>query len=196
LGNKVVAAMDMTEGEAEKDEVEIEGEEDSEPTRYLPCEPIPPAKEVEEHRCSHIPFRSWCKWCMMGRGLGLQHRGGSAQSSVPVVGLDYFFITSGGVKKKSELIEDGITEEGIDTAREQGEIIKCLIIRCAKFKYLTAHCVPCKGADEEQYVVNLVTTDIEWLGYVRLIIKADNEPALQALVTQSLEAIRVQCKGL
>ncbi len=85
---------------------------------------------------------------MMGRGLGLQHRGGSGQSSVPVVGLDYFFIISGGIKKKSELIEDGITEEGIDTAREQGEIIKCLIIRCAKFEYLTAHCVPCKGADE------------------------------------------------
>ena len=51
--------MGMTKGEGEKDEVEIEGEEDTEPARYLPSEPIPPAKEVEVHRCSHIPYRSW-----------------------------------------------------------------------------------------------------------------------------------------
>ena len=190
--------MGVTEGEAEKEEVEveIEGDEDTEPMRCLPCEPTPTAKQVEEHRCSHIPFRSWCKWCVMGRGLGIQHRGGSSTSFIPVVGLDYFFITPGGVKKKSELIAEGETEESIESGRERGEMLKCLVIRCLKNKFINAHVVPCKGADEEQYVVNLVTVDIEWLGYVKVIVKADNEPALQALVTRSLEAIRVQCTGM
>ena len=89
--------MGVPEGEAEKDEVEveIEGAEDTEPARHLPSEPAPTAKQVEEHRCSHIPFRSWCKWCMMGRGLGIQHRGGSSEPFIPIVALDYFFITPG-----------------------------------------------------------------------------------------------------
>ena len=128
--------MGVTEGEAEKDEVEveIEGDEDTEPFRCLPCEPTPTAKQVEEHRCSHIPFRSWCKWCMMGRGLGIQHRGGSSESFIPIVALDYFFITPGGIKKKSELIADGETEESINTSRERGEIVECIVIRCFKNK--------------------------------------------------------------
>jgi len=99
--------------------------------------------------------------------------------------LDYFFITPGGVKKKSELIAEGETEESIESGRERGEMLKCLVIRCLKDKFINAHVVPCKGADEEQYVVNLVTVDIEWLGYVKVIVKADNEPALQALVTRN-----------
>ena len=95
--------MGVTEGEAEHEgEIEIEGgDKDAEPARYLPSEPTPSAKEVEEHRCSHIPFRSWCKWCMMGRGLGIQHRGSSSSSFIPIVGLDYFFINPGGIQRKS-----------------------------------------------------------------------------------------------
>ena len=64
------------------------------------CPGQPSAQEEEEHRCSHIPYRSWCKWCVMGRGLGTPHSGLHNHSQIPPVGLDYFFITDAGVKKQ------------------------------------------------------------------------------------------------
>ena len=63
---------------------------------------FPSTEAVEQHRCLHIPYRAWCKWCVMGQGRGDQHRSGP-ESTIPRMGLDYFFITSGGVKKRSEL---------------------------------------------------------------------------------------------
>ena len=74
--------------------VEIEGEDDAEPLNKASNPRPPTAAEVEEHSRAHIPGRSWCKWFVEGRGRGEQHRAGPG-SSVPIVGLDCFFIASG-----------------------------------------------------------------------------------------------------
>ncbi len=55
------------------------------------------------------------------------------------------------------------------------------------------HCVPHKGASEDRFVADLVVRAVEWLGHTKLIVKADNEPALKTLVMQSLEVIRIKC---
>ena len=130
--------------------VEIEGEDDVEPINKASNPRLPCAADVEEHNRTHIPYRSWCKWCVEGRGRGEQHRT-SPGSSVPIVGLDYFFITSGGVMKRNELEYelDADGEEQLDNARAQGTIVKCIIIRCLNSKNVFAHSVPRKGADEE-----------------------------------------------
>ncbi len=64
----------------------------------------PSASEIEEHRKCHTPYRSWCPWCVMGRGLGEQ-RGWHAgrEHTIPRVGIDYWYITSKGVEKREEL---------------------------------------------------------------------------------------------
>jgi hypothetical protein len=34
----------------------------------------PTKTQVEEHRTrGHVPYRSWCRWCNLGRGRSLQH---------------------------------------------------------------------------------------------------------------------------
>ncbi len=185
------AAVDAPGEEANEDEVNIEGDEEVEPLRTAPSPQKPSAKEVEDHRTCHIPFRCWCKWCIMGRGRGIQHRA-SPGSHVPIIGLDYFFMTRGGIKKRDELKVDLPSDAAIQDARMKGGVVKCIIVRCMQSKILFAHCIPCKGIDEDQYVTGLITDDLEWLGHTRMIIKADNEPALQALVSRSLEAIRVR----
>ena len=109
------------------------------------------------------------------------------------MGLDYFFITSGGVMKREEL-EYGLNdvgEEQFSIARAEGNITKCIAIRCFNNNNVFAHCVPCKGADEEGYVADLVVKDILWLGHSELIVRGDNEPALQALVQRALEVLRI-----
>ena len=104
--------------------------------------------------------------------------------------LDYFFLTEAGVKFRSELE----VSEAFREARCKGEIVKCLAVRCLKLKAIFAHVVPCKGADEEGLVTNMIIRDGEWLGHTRFILKADNEPALQALVKAVLQMIKIDCK--
>ena len=195
-GGRLLAS---TEGEAEGgEEIEIkdEGSEETENIKIAPDPGQPTARQVEEHRQrGHIPYRLWCKWCLMGRGRGAPHsKRGS--STIPIVGLDYFFITSGGVKfrKELEFPEDEAGNRALESKRLTGEIVKCLVIRCSSTKVVLGHVVPCKGPDEDKFVANLVADAVAWMGHTKLIIKADNEVSLQALVIRSLEVIRVKCE--
>ncbi len=68
--------------------------------------PIRPSEaEVDEHCKTHLPYRSWCAHCVMGRGVGTQHYSRHNASSIPRVGLEFFYLTQGGVKLRSELTE-------------------------------------------------------------------------------------------
>ena len=217
------------DGDDEDEVVEIQGESEAIPLRTATNPQVPSAKAIEEHRTGgHIPFRDWCKFCIEGRGLEDQHRPATEESSIPVVGLDYFFITMArsptadqtspvdrptasddspdepspspstsepycDIKLRSELgYDDSVLQEAIRT----GKVVKCIIIRCTSTKIIFAHCIPYKGAGEDQYVASLVVQAVEWLGHTRLILKADNEPALHTLVEQSLEEIRIKVRGV
>ena len=70
MPDTVDAAAEGTE--AEKVDVEIQDEEEAEPLAVSPSPLMPSAAEVEAHRITHIPFRRWCRECMMGRGIGEQ----------------------------------------------------------------------------------------------------------------------------
>ena len=181
------------------DQVEIDANEDVQQIKTAPSPKLPSPQEVEDHRNIHIPFRDWCRFCVMGRGRGLQHSRALA-SWIAIVALDYFFITRGGVTKRGDLepeyprSPDG--EKDLNEDRRSGKIVKCLIIRCLQTKVVFAHVVPYKGASEDNFVAQLVVSDIEWLGHTRMIVKADNEPAIRTLVVQALERARVKCEGV
>ena len=113
------------------DEIRIKDDGEIEPVKMAQDPGQPTAKQVEEHRLTHSLYRSWCKWCVMGRGRGQQHRPG-ATSSIAIIGLDYFFITAGGVKKKDEL--DYSSDAATEDARKKGDIVKCIVFRCHKSK--------------------------------------------------------------
>jgi len=175
-------------GEEESVSIEDEDETEVEPLKVANDPKLPSADAVEQHRCLHIPYRAWCKFCVMGQGRGDQHRSGP-ESTIPKIGVDYFFITSGGLKKRKEL---EMSDEALEQARSEGEVLKCLIVRCYSTKNIWGHVVPVKGADEDDFAVNCAVTDILWLGHTQLIIKGDNEPALQALIARSLEVLRIR----
>ena len=52
-----------------------------------------------------------------------------------------------------------------------------------------------KGADKDNYSAGLVSAAVLWLGHLEVILKGDNEPALQALVGRCLEVLRVKAGG-
>ena len=72
---------------------------------------MPDASEVEEHRKNHLPYRNWCTECVMGRGV-VERRGAHTgrKHMIPRVGIDYFYITGGGIKRRRELDFDNTSE--------------------------------------------------------------------------------------
>ncbi len=188
--------------EIDKDIADVEKiiEEYSEaaPLRKPIVPAMPCRAECEEHRCAHWPYRSWCKFCNMGRGLGEQRAGQGQEHAIPVIGIDYFFITEGGFKLRKELkypdTEEG--EKDLLKDRIEGRIVKCILLRCTETKGVFAHVVLCKGDDEDSYVVDVVCSDIAWLGHVKLILKSDNERALLVLVRRMLVELKCQVPDL
>ena len=169
--------------------------EDVEPLQLKKDPMLPSEAEVEQHRITHWPFRSWCRECVEGRALGekRQCHKPEGRRRIPIVGLDYFYVTSKGLLERHEL-EFPATAEGetaLNESRLTGETAKCIMMRCFESKIIWAHVIPVKGIDEERHVVKLVCDDIEWLGHTRVIVKADNERSLQKLVSETLVALRL-----
>ena len=129
---------------------------------------------------------------MLGRGRGLQHRTRTGPV-IPVIGLDYFFLTGAGVVLQKDLKMD---DTQVDEARTKGEVVKCLVVRCFVSKAVFGHVIPRKGLDEDGIVVTKILQDLEWLGHTRLIIKADNEPAIQALARRAVDLAKVELKDM
>ena len=50
-----------------------------------PCKPVTTKAEVDAHYPLHADFRSWCKYCVAGKGASRQHRAGDpAEESIGV----------------------------------------------------------------------------------------------------------------
>ena len=177
-------------------EVSVDGgSEEVEPVKHAVDPGAPTPAQIEAHRLSHLPFRSWCKWCVLGRGRGIQHRKAGA-SDIPILGLDYFFLTKGGVHTRREL-EFATTAEGeeqLEAARKSGDVTKYLLVRCFQSKTVFAFLVPQKGLDEQNIACDHALGAMQWLGHTRIILKSDNEPAAQALVKRVIELAKVECK--
>ena len=105
-GNGIVLAPvedGLTEGEIV---VEDESEEEAPDLKHATDIASPSKEQIEKHRVCHFPYRSWCKWCIMGRGIGRPHTTSAQKSTVPIVGMDYFYITKGGVRRRTELAKE------------------------------------------------------------------------------------------
>ena len=194
MASKEAGRDDMLFDVEEGEEINIEADDDTEvePGKKAIGPGKPTDQQIEEHRMAHLPYRSWCRWCVLGRGRGLQHRVRPG-SLIPIVGIDYYFLTGSGIKLRSEL---AMSDEEVDTARQRGDLAKCLVVRCYVSKSVFGHVIPRKGLDEDGIVVGMILQDLEWMGHTRLIIKADNEPAIQALARRAIELAKVELKDL
>ena len=59
--------------------------------------PAQPTKaELEMHRLIHVPFRAWCRECVLGRGCDRYHRKIFGEDDVARIAMDYMFLTEYG----------------------------------------------------------------------------------------------------
>ena len=91
----------------EKDAEDLEAEEgvcletdagDMRAMRKMHDPKMPTKADRDEHNMTHLPFRSWCRHCVRGRGLEEAHRKGEQREDggVPEVHLDFAFPGSHG----------------------------------------------------------------------------------------------------
>ena len=87
-------------------------------------DPRTPSKEErEDHEKTHLPFRSWCRHCVRGRGKQLPHREGAQEITTDEIHMDFGFLGK----------ED-----------EAQKTIPILVVKERKSKMLMAAAVPTK----------------------------------------------------
>ena len=91
-------ALALASGVADSDPMEggvpDDAEEEIEPARVHADPGQPIQAQIDKHRDDqHLPYRSWCKECVDGRGTGEQHRSRPEASKVPTLAFDYMLIT-------------------------------------------------------------------------------------------------------
>ena len=155
-------------------------EEEVKATKTVRSPPTPTQQEIDEHRVSHLPYRSWCPECVEAFGRERGHRRQEESRSIPLVSCDYMYLTKNGMFAREELDE-----------AQRDASTRVLIMYCGATQTPFANAVPHKGADAEGYVVECVRQNILWLGHSKVTIRSDNEPALLQVVTRSVAALKM-----
>ena len=144
------------------------------------CKPCMPTKEeVEIHNATHVPFRNWCVFCVKGKAKSDPHfEKDTRESEGNVVSIDYAFL---GTKEDEVQGADDEEDGDADDEGDDGPTnLKILVLRDRRTKYITSSVVPRKG--DHPYAVHRVGQDISnILGYKRVFLKSDQEPAIRKL---------------
>ena len=174
--DKLANAMCPIEDELVEDElVEEQGAHDVSNVKPLKSPAAPSRQEMLEHSITHYPFRSWCAHCVRGKSKASKHvaTGNSESSETPIVGFDYGFLSDRGRKRDDAQEEDD----------EVGDVtLKVLVGHDSKSKACAAIPVPQKGVDAEEWSVRENLKFMDFLGYQKVIIKNDQEEALNAVI--------------
>ena len=107
--------------------------------------PIPPSRQERlEHELTHLPFRSWCEFCVKGKCKADQHRatGQLAASEIPVVSFDYAFMGDKG--RTADGKEDASGSKQVEETIDH-DVMKILVGRDARSRMCSAIPVPQKG---------------------------------------------------
>ena len=136
-----------------------------------PCSPmpepmVPTAAQIAAHNITHLPYRSWCPHCVAARRPNSHHsRTGQSedQKSSPLLVADYCFMKD----------------------FEDEETVTVLVARLYPAKALLATVCSSKGVDEQ--VIARVAAFVRESGYLKLIYRSDQEPALRALLEKAFK---------
>jgi hypothetical protein len=133
--------------------------------------PKAPSREVQaRHNLTHLPYASWCPWCIMGRRANAPHyrsKGGSDRS-LPLFVVDYAFARD----------------------KDDDVLAKLLVGKLYPSRKVLACVVDSKGV-VDPYGVNRVAAFIRESGLMNFncinwVVKSDQESSILALMEQAI----------
>ena len=113
---------------------------------------------------SHWPCRNWCGHCVRGRAKANPHRAVEREPELPIVGIDYMWMTSEEDDKKGKTAI-GECRYWCRPIRNQGGWELGLYRKRGNFLH----------------VVKVLVGNLESLGYTKVIVRSDQAPAIVKL---------------
>eukprot|EP00971_Amphidinium_carterae_P347420 6489422-Amphidinium_carterae.1 len=152
-----------------------EGMVESAALRAKPKPDTPSREEIEQHRAAgHVPFRSWCRCCVAGKGRGDRHRA-KEDGEVACVGIDY-----GYLHERVDLTDQEAQDQGSSP----------LLVMRDKWTGVTmAEVVQSKGVTHV-WSEKVFAEMLETLGYHKLRLLSDGEPSIIALKEKAVKYLR------
>ena len=126
---------------------------------------LPSREEVETHEMTHLPYRNWCRHCVMGRGVEAPHRRVVRDvGAIPEIHVDFCFPGS---------------------VVGNGQNLTVVVARDRDSRMMLSEVVPTKGSTG-LFAASRVACFIRELGYggATVILKSDQEPAIVALTNE------------
>ena len=137
--------------------------------RARKTEIAPSDKEVEERNLDHAVFRNWCPHCVKGRAESCGHlKKAQGEGAAPTVGVDYVYVHSEQEKEEEKGMPITVTKD-------------------SETKVIMAKVAPSK--EVENYAVEVAKKMIEQLGYRKVMLRSDSEPAILTLKERSGERV-------
>ena len=183
---------------------ELRGEGDSE---VEDCDDVPPSEsqeartpkilssptqptraELDAHRLIHVPFRAWCRECVLGRGRDRYHKRIVDSDDVARIAMDYMFLTEYGFFYNQADAEASMAKSGSAVRH----CITVLVIKGFKHKSIWAYPVEGKGVSAAEWLISQVIEDLDTCGLdgCHMVVKSDQEPAIVEVQKEIAEVRR------
>ena len=145
-GNEVSMSTD-TEAAGKKLEAPVGTEEEDffaecKPCTTMPDPGMPTAQQRKTHNQTHMPFRSWCRHCVQGRGRDIYHGRVHDKSRVPRICMDFMFSTERGATQDRE------------EADQATECIAILVLKDEMFESVWAYPMESKSMIKSEWLVD------------------------------------------
>ena len=137
---------------------DVDGDEAMVP-RVPNLPPEPSARPMAEHELTgHAVYRSWCRHCVASKGQAHAHAS-REEGELPEIGIDYGFF-----------------------GRDKEDVLPILCVKCRNSSTgcMGATVVDRKGASD--YASSFLTAFIKSLGFMRIMVRSDNERSLLSLI--------------
>ena len=137
--------------------------------------PIGPTRQKKEDHevAGHVPYRSWCRACVAGRGRSDAHLTHRTSTST----------TTG--------IDPGYLEDRVTLGQQEARPSPILVTTSTTAQVTTPEVPPYKGTAHPRCVQSLVRATVG-TGDVQIILQSDNEPAILHLERQAAAECRVR----
>ena len=157
----VVRPKSVAVGEVEGPELDEDEEAGDRKVQRMQDPRTPSETEVEEHNLAHLPYRSWCRHCVKGRGKELPHRRLEDLVGMPELHADLCFLG----------------EEG-----EPSNTIPVLVVQERTTRMTMAAALPSKGSSA--YISKRVVAFMKEVGVAHgdVLVKSDHEPAVRTIL--------------
>ena len=129
---------------------------------------MPTAQEIARHSLTHLPYRRWCRWCVMSRMPNVAHHQLPPYSrAIPLLVLDYCFLRG----------------------RDDAVLLTVLVATLYPSRALFA--VPCDTKGNDPYVTARLASFLEQSGVHQMTYMCDQEKPLDAMIKHMLMHLNI-----